>query len=89
MEKYHTWTDRATFDLSSDEAKEAIVTTAMLYWVTETIPSSMRIYKEFRDQNMTTATISDGAMTLSSKDPTGIAFFPCDFPPVCNKSNAF
>ncbi|CAG8498907.1 7350_t:CDS:2 [Paraglomus brasilianum] len=81
LEKYHTWTDRATFDLSSDEAKEAIVTTAMLYWVTETIPSSMRIYKEFRDQNMTTATISDGAMTLSSKVPTGIAFFPCDFPP--------
>ena len=89
MEKYHRWTDRATFDLSSDEAKEVIVTTTMLYWVTETIPSSMRIYKEHRDKSMKTEALSDGVMTLSSKVPTGVAFFPCDFPPVCHKSNAF
>ena len=48
-EKYHGWTDH-TGDLEPVMPRDQLLTTVMLYWVTNSGPSSARIYYERRHQ---------------------------------------
>ena len=49
VEKYHGWTDH-TGDLEKVYTKDQLLTTVMLYWVTNSGASSARIYYERRHQ---------------------------------------
>ncbi len=45
MEKFRTWSD-CNGDVESVYTKDELLTTVMIYWVTQTINSSVRIYYE-------------------------------------------
>jgi pimeloyl-ACP methyl ester carboxylesterase len=49
VEKYHGWTDHAG-DLEKIYTKDQLLTTVMIYWVTDSGASSARIYYERRHQ---------------------------------------
>lgn len=74
VEKFHGWTDlsqSATGDLNERLSKDELLTNISIYWHTQTITSSMRIYYENRD-----------APRLKEMErisvPTGAAVFPAD-----------
>jgi pimeloyl-ACP methyl ester carboxylesterase len=74
VEKFHGWTDLrqgADGDLNSRLSKDEILTNISIYWHTQTITSSTRIYYENRQ-----------APRLKEMDyidvPTGVAIFPAD-----------
>ncbi|XP_075060567.1 epoxide hydrolase 1-like [Mixophyes fleayi] len=79
LEKFSTWTDNSFRDLEEGglERKfslDDLLTNVMIYWVTGSIASSMRLYKEnfSRDFNRTPDT------KIGVYVPTGIAAFPCE-----------
>ena len=45
VEKYRTWSD-CNGDVESTYTKDELLTTVTIYWVTQTIGSSVRMYKE-------------------------------------------
>jgi pimeloyl-ACP methyl ester carboxylesterase len=47
VEKFHTWSDSAG-DVEKRFTKDELLTNIMIYWVTETGPSSVRLYYEHR-----------------------------------------
>jgi pimeloyl-ACP methyl ester carboxylesterase len=47
VEKFHRWSDCGG-NLESRFTKDELLTNIMIYWVTQTITSSMRWYYEFR-----------------------------------------
>lgn len=71
IEKFRAWSD-CDGDVERRFSKEDLLTTVMLYWVTETIGSSMRMYREG----------SRDPWLLGPDDlvrvPTGAALFPKD-----------
>ncbi|CAH1247673.1 EPHX1 [Branchiostoma lanceolatum] len=75
LEKFSTWTNPANRDLSDGGlekyyTKDDMLTSVMIYWLTGTITSSMRFYKEeFAGKAMETNRMQ---VTV----PTGIASFP-------------
>ncbi|CAH1242718.1 EPHX1 [Branchiostoma lanceolatum] len=75
LEKFSTWTNPANRDLSDGGlekyyTKDELLTSVMIYWLTGTITSSMRFYKEaFAGKAMETNSMQ---VTV----PTGIAAFP-------------
>ena len=76
IEKYRSWAD-CDGDLERRFTRDELLTHVMVYWVTETIHSSMRYYAEMRRAPMTFA--GDDFVNV----PVGIARFPREapFPP--------
>ncbi|MFK7864005.1 MAG: epoxide hydrolase family protein [Pseudohongiellaceae bacterium] len=74
VEKFHGWTDLSpstSRNLTERIAMDDLLTNISIYWHTQTITSSMRIYYENRD---TPPMKEMGVITV----PTGAAVFPAD-----------
>ena len=68
-EKFHAWTDCGG-DLESAVSRDALLTNIMVYWVTQTITSSTRLYYEtFKSGRV-------GILGGRIEVPTGVARFP-------------
>ncbi|XP_061480791.1 epoxide hydrolase 1-like [Rhineura floridana] len=77
LEKFSTWTDKSfrNMDDGGLERKyslDDLLTNVMIYWVTSSIVSSMRLYKENISRNPSTTPDA----RLGVYVPTGIAAFP-------------
>lgn len=66
VEKFRTWSD-CDGDIESRFTKDQLLTNIMLYWVTETMPSAVRLYYESRRSGR-----RGGRVDV----PTAIAVFP-------------
>jgi pimeloyl-ACP methyl ester carboxylesterase len=73
IEKFHTWSDNDG-NVEHTFTKDELLTNVMIYWVTQTISSSVRLYYE---------TQHNPALSKPSyaKVPTGFAIFPKDILP--------
>jgi len=69
VEKFRAWSD-CNGDLESTFTREELLTTIMMYWVTQTINSSTRLYYEMRHAHHPPR----GRVEV----PTGVAVFPKD-----------
>lgn len=71
IEKFHRWSDCAG-NVESRFTKDELLTNIMIYWITQTITSSMRIYYEAR--------VSGWKLLPKEKieTPTGFALFPAE-----------
>jgi microsomal epoxide hydrolase len=79
VEKFYAWSDNQG-DLEKRFSKDELLTHVMLYWVTETIGSSMRMYLE-----NTRAMYAHGGPPKPPERvavPTGVASFPREMAPV-------
>ncbi|XP_053314547.1 epoxide hydrolase 1-like [Spea bombifrons] len=79
LEKFSTWTDpefRHLEDGGLDRkySMDDLLTNVMIYWLTGSITSSMRFYKENFTRNFLNSPESRTAVYV----PTGIAAFPCE-----------
>ena len=69
VEKFHTWSD-CNGDVESAFTKDQLLTNISIYWLTQTITSSTRIYYEvFKGMRM-------AFITNKVEVPTGVARFP-------------
>ena len=66
VEKFRTWSD-CDGDVESRFTKDQLLTNIMLYWVTEAMPSAVRLYYESRRSGRTVNRV---------EAPTAIAVFP-------------
>ena len=71
VEKYRTWSD-CDGDVERRFTKDELLTTVTIYWVTESISSSTRMYKENQRYNWTMD--RDERIEV----PTGVAAFPAE-----------
>ena len=71
VEKYRTWSD-CDGDVEKRFTKDELLTTVTIYWVTQTISSSTRMYKENQSQTWTM-----GA-SERIKPPSAMAVFPSE-----------
>ncbi len=71
VEKYRTWSDCGG-DVEKRFTKDELLTTVTIYWATETITSSTRMYKE--NQSYTWTLSPDERIEV----PTGVAAFPAE-----------
>lgn len=71
VEKYRTWSDCGG-DVERRFTKDELLTTITIYWATETISSSTRMYKE--NQRYTWTMAKDERIEV----PTGVAAFPAE-----------
>lgn len=73
IEKFHAWSDNDG-NLEHAFTKDDLLTNVMIYWVTQTIGSSVRLYY---------AAMHNPALSLPThtKVPTGFAIFPKDITP--------
>ena len=69
VEKFHGWSDCAGHPENAF-ARDLLITNAMLYWVTQTIASSMRLYWESRKSGLWSAPAPYVGV------PTGVARYP-------------
>ena len=69
VEKYRTWSD-CHGDVESSYTKDELLTTVTIYWVTGTIGSSVRMYKENQSHLWT---MEPGEIVAA---PAGMALFP-------------
>ena len=69
MEKYRTWSD-CNGDVESSYTKDELLTTVTIYWVTQTIGSSVRMYKENQ------SSVWEMAQDEKVPTPAGMAMFP-------------
>ena len=67
VEKFAAWSD-SNGDIESRFTKDELLTNIMLYWTTETMPSAVRIYCEWRGLGR--------PMPRGSETPTAVAVFP-------------
>jgi pimeloyl-ACP methyl ester carboxylesterase len=67
VEKFRTWSD-CDGDPEKVFTRDQLLTNVMLYWVTRTITSSARLYREAR--------LADERETARVEVPTGIARYP-------------
>ncbi|KFU84731.1 Epoxide hydrolase 1, partial [Chaetura pelagica] len=77
LEKFSTWTDKSfrhkdDGGLESKYSLDELLTNVMIYWVTSSIVSSMRYYKE----NFASDPTLDAHARVGVYVPTGIAAFP-------------
>ncbi|XP_057271372.1 epoxide hydrolase 1-like [Pezoporus wallicus] len=77
LEKFSTWTDKSFLQkddggLESKYTLDELLTNVMIYWVTASIVSSMRFYKENITKDPDLSAISRVGVYV----PTGIAAFP-------------
>ncbi|GAB3882197.1 epoxide hydrolase family protein [Spirosoma agri] len=73
VEKFQRWSD-SDGDVERRFTKDELLTNATIYWVTETINSSIRLYYESQQQPPDTA-------SKKTEVPTGVALFPKDLIP--------
>ena len=66
VEKFRTWSD-CDGDVESRFTKDQLLTNIMLYWVTESMPSAVRLYYESR---------RSGRRAERTEVPTAVAVFP-------------
>ena len=69
VEKYRTWSD-CHGDVESSYTKDELLTTVTIYWVTQTIGSSVRMYKENQ------SAVWEMAQDEKVPTPAGMAMFP-------------
>ena len=77
VEKFRTWSDRGSDCegyIESVFTRDELLTNVMIYWVTETIASSARLYYETRQQPL------DLSPANRIKPPVGFAVFPREIP---------
>ena len=75
VEKFHGWSDHDG-DLESAFTRDELLTNITLYWVTETITSSTRIYFESRNTPSTRPVDYVGVPTAAAIFPKEITFTP-------------
>ena len=76
VDKFWAWSDHGG-NLENSFSKDDLLTNIMIYWVTETMPSSARIYFETQHNQARPASMTP--MERSSKTaPMGYALFPKD-----------
>ena len=73
IEKFQTWTDCGG-DLDRVLTHDELLTNVMIYWVTETIHSSTRLYYESRERPLRLSPSS------RVKPPVAVALFPKEIP---------
>jgi pimeloyl-ACP methyl ester carboxylesterase len=73
IEKFQTWTDCGG-DLNRVLTHDELLTNVMIYWVTETIHSSTRLYYESRERPLRLSPSS------RVKPPVAVALFPKEIP---------
>ena len=66
MEKFRAWSDCGG-DIESRFTKDQLLTNIMLYWVTQSMPSAVRLYYESRRSDRTAGRVDV---------PTAVAVFP-------------
>lgn len=71
IEKFRAWSD-CHGEIESVFTKEELLTTIMIYWVTQTINSSTRLYYETTHQRE--------SLSERVEVPTGVAVFPAEIP---------
>jgi len=69
VEKYRTWSD-CNGDVESTYTKDELLTTVTIYWVTQTIGSSVRMYKENQ------SSVWEMEQDERVPTPAGMAMFP-------------
>lgn len=74
VDKFWAWSDHGG-DLESSFTKDELLTNVMIYWTTETMPSSVRIYFESSHSPPRPPSMSEFA-TSSRPSPVGFALFP-------------
>jgi hypothetical protein len=74
VDKFWAWSDHGG-DLNNSFTKDELLTNVMVYWVTETMPSSVRIYYESSHNNARPPSMSPFAQT-GKPAPMGYALFP-------------
>ena len=74
LEKYRSWSDSGG-DIESKYTKDELLTTVMIYWVTETFNSAARLYYETQNNNWV---MKKGEQVEA---PVGIASFPKEINP--------
>ena len=81
VEKFRTWSDCAG-ELESIFTRDELLTNVMIYWVTETLNSSIRLYYETREQPLQLSPAN------RVKPPVAMAVFPWRFqsPPARSQS---
>jgi pimeloyl-ACP methyl ester carboxylesterase len=73
VEKFRTWSDCAG-DVERVFTRDELLTNVMVYWVTETIHSSARLYYESRERPMSLSPAN------CVKPPVAVALFPKEIP---------
>jgi pimeloyl-ACP methyl ester carboxylesterase len=74
VDKFWAWSDHGG-KLENSFTKDELLTNVMIYWVTETMPSSVRIYYESSHNNPRPASITPMA-PQGKPAPIGFALFP-------------
>jgi hypothetical protein len=74
VDKFWAWSDHGG-NLEKSFTKDELLTNVMIYWVTETMPSSVRIYYESQHQNPRPASMTPFQST-GKPAPMGFALFP-------------
>ncbi|KAM8946653.1 epoxide hydrolase 1-like [Pelodytes ibericus] len=79
LEKFSTWTDPEFRHLEDGGLErrfsmDDLLTNVMIYWITGSVVSSMRLYKEVLTREFQNAPET----TMAVYVPTGIASFPCE-----------
>ena len=74
LDKFWAWSDHGG-DLENSFTKDELLTNVMIYWVTGTMPSAVRIYFETGRDTPRPAAMSDFAIT-GPPAPMGFALFP-------------
>jgi pimeloyl-ACP methyl ester carboxylesterase len=78
IEKFRTWSD-CNGDIESKFSKDELLTNIMIYWVTQTINSSIRGYYDGMHRQWNEGTQDESAE--KNKVPVSLALFPKDNPP--------
>jgi pimeloyl-ACP methyl ester carboxylesterase len=73
VEKFRTWSDCAG-DVERVFTRDELLTNVMVYWVTETIHSSARLYYESRERPISLSPAN------RVKPPVAVALFPKEIP---------
>jgi pimeloyl-ACP methyl ester carboxylesterase len=78
VEKFNTWSDNKG-NIENSFTKDELLTNIMIYWVTQTINSSIRTYAE----NMRAMFMNHGRPSIQRVEvPTAVAVFPGDTAPL-------
>lgn len=75
VEKFHGWSGRPE-NLDDHFTKDELITNIMIYWVTQTINTSIRTYAEESKAAWTTGLKSE----MKVEVPTGVSLFPGEAP---------
>lgn len=75
VDKFWAWSDHGG-DLEKSFRKDDLLTNITLYWVTETMPSAVRIYYESSHDAPRPASMTPFTTRKSPPAPMGIALFP-------------